>query len=105
MTQRRRQAAPIAGQAPGGQDVDAWKPGRTMQPRPQQGTSLLIALQIVATDEGLFLARLAMKDPSTGKIEVAHDTKVMWHGGVDDVQAFGSSVGGAVMDAVEWCVS
>jgi hypothetical protein len=105
MTQRRRQAAPLAGQAPGGQDVDAWKTGRTIQPRSQQGTSLLVAMQVMATDECQFLARVAFKDATEGgRVKVCHDTLELWQP-LNVREHFSYGIGGAVMDAVMWTVS
>lgn len=76
-----------------------------MQPRPQQGSSLLVAMQVSATDEGIYLARVAFKDPSNkGQVTVAHDTVHMW-AGVDVVEHFAAGIGGAVVDAVCWTVS
>jgi hypothetical protein len=85
--------------------VCAWKNGRTMQPRSQQGTSLLVAMQVLATDEGIFLARVAFKDPSSGRVKVAQSGKVMWEGGIEDVEHFASVVGAACIDAISWTVS
>lgn len=85
--------------------MDAWKQGRTMQPRPQQGTSLLVALQVIATDEGIFLGRVAFKDPSSGGVQFAHAEKTMWEGGVEGNEHFASELAAAVWDAVAWTVS
>lgn len=78
---------------------------RALQPRPQQGTSLSVSLTIHATDEGVYLARLAWRDSATQKLLVQHGTKVMWQGGTDDVQHFASDVAGALMDVVEWTIA
>lgn len=85
--------------------MSAWKTGRTMQPRPQQGTSLLVALQVLATDEGIYLGRVAYKDPATGQVRVWHEDKTMWEGGMADCQHFAAVLAAAVNDCVEWVVS
>ena len=82
-----------------------WKTGRTMQPRPQLGTSLLAAMQVMATDEGIYLARVAFRRPEDHKVVVCHWDKVMWQGGTDDVQHFAACIGGSVVEAVEWTVA
>jgi hypothetical protein len=85
--------------------MQAIRSGRTMQPRPQQGTSLLVAMQVLATDEGIYLARLAWKDAATSRTLVMFEDKAMWEGGVQDVEYFASSVAGGVQDVLEWVVS
>lgn len=76
-----------------------------MQPRPQQGTSLLANLQLLATDEGTYVVRVAWRDPGSDSILVAYDTKVMWQGGSEDVEHFASVIAATINDVVEWVVS
>lgn len=85
--------------------MNAARGARALQPRTQQGSSLLLSCTIHATDEGIFLARLAWRDPLAGKLLVQHGDKVMWQGGVDDVEHFAADVAANVQDKLEWIVS
>lgn len=85
--------------------MDAWKTGRTMQPRSQIGTSLLVAMQLLATDENIFLGRVSFKDPSAGgRVTVAHDDLPLWSP-LDVRENFASGLAAAVWDACVWTTS
>ena len=85
--------------------MEAWKTGRVMQPRPQQGTSLLVAMQLLATEEQIFLGRVAFKDPSAGgRVTVAHASLPLWSD-LDVREAYASELAASIWDAVAWTVS
>lgn len=64
----------------------------------------MASLRLSATDEGVWIARLAWKDPaSSTSTWVQYGTRSLWDRDYP-VEQFGHHIGGAVMDVVEWTV-
>lgn len=78
---------------------------RVIFPRPQQGESVVGALRLSITDEGLWFARVAFKDPAqSGRIMAMYADRPLWSDEYP-VEKFAHHIGGAVMDMTEWVVN
>lgn len=85
--------------------MGAPRAARAMWPRPQKGESVVAGLRLSATDEGVWIARLAFRDPSqNGRLLVQYATRDLWDADYP-VETFAHHIGGATMDIVEWTVS
>ena len=85
--------------------MEAPRKGRTMFPRPQQGESVLLALRLSVTDEGLYFARLAHKAPGHDGLVIRYSTKKMWDDDGGGTPLFAADVASDLSDAMEWIVS
>lgn len=59
-----------------------WQPGRVMTPRIQKGESRVLTSFFSMTDEGLWMVRYALRDPSSGTVHVAWGSEDLWQGDV-----------------------